>query len=249
MSRFFILTAFLILNTLSNCVAQDLVTDRPDFTESALVVPSKMIQLESGVEFEDLNSVSTFSYPSVLARIGIGHNFEVRLGFSGWLNEKIDGNSNTYLNDMILEAKYQMTSSDAKIPMAFVIVSTLPTGDEHVSVEAVELGVKYACSYDLNERMGLGANIGAISVKSASDRKILSFASIASGIAVNEKLSAFIELLAEIPESESWQPVINGGFTYLITPGAQADLYLGKGLNMYGADLIIGGGFSFRFGF
>ena len=81
---------------LSICIAQDLVTDRPDFTESALVVPSKMIQLEGGVEVEDFNSVSTFSYPSILARIGIGYNLEVRLGFSGWLNERIDGNSNTY---------------------------------------------------------------------------------------------------------------------------------------------------------
>ncbi|MBN1542540.1 hypothetical protein JW992_10370 [candidate division KSB1 bacterium] len=39
------------------------------------------------------------------------------------------------------------------------------------------------------------------------------------------------------------------GFTCLITPVVQADFYLGKGLNANGADLILGGGFSFRFSY
>ena len=100
MNKFFLII-FLIFGILSISSAQDLVTDRPDFTESAFVVSPKIIQLEGGVEFEDFNSVSTFSYPSILARIGIGYNLEVRLGFSGWLNERIGSNSNTFLNDII----------------------------------------------------------------------------------------------------------------------------------------------------
>ena len=247
MNKFFLII-FLIFGILSISSAQDLVTDRPDFTESAFVVSPKIIQLEGGVEFEDFNSVSTFSYPSILARIGIGYNLEVRLGFSGWLNERIGSNSNTFLNDIILETKYQITSSSAKVPMALMLVSTLPTGDEQVSVDATQVGVKFACSYNLNDRMGLGANLGAILADGGSDREIMSLASVALGIEINDKLGTFIELLAEVPDSEPWQPVFDGGVTYLLTPVAQLDLYLGKGLNNYSADLIIGAGFSFRFG-
>lgn len=246
MQRYVILILFSMFIDVSGAAAQELVTDRPDFTESALVVSSKMIQIESGVELIEFNSSSTFSYPIVLARIGIGHNLEARVGFSGWINETIHGNSNTYINDMIFEAKYQITSTETEIPMALLLVSTLPTGDEEVSVENTEIGVKFACSYELNDRMGLAANIGTIAT-TASSREFISLASIAMGIGMSDKTSSFIELLAEIPEKEAWQPVIDGGVTYLITPVAQADFYVGTGLNAHSPDLIVGAGFSFRF--
>ena len=249
MNRIMLATLVLIFSLLSIGKAQDLVTDRPDFTESALVIPAKMIQIEAGAEYADFKSATDFSFPGVLARIGLGRNLEIRLGFSGWSKVTMNDRSNTYLNDLILEAKYQITNTTARIPMAVLLVSTLPTGDDEVSVAQMEIGIKFACSYDVNERFGLGANLGAISIGAGDQREVLSLASVALGIGVTDRLGAFIETHAEIPENASWQPVMDGGFTYLITPVAQADFYVGKGLNNHAADLIIGGGFSFRFGF
>lgn len=249
MNRIILAILLSISCLLSIGIAQELVTDRPDFTESALVVPAKMIQIEAGAEYTDFKSATDFSIPGVLARFGLGRNLEIRLGFSGWTSVTMNDKSNTYLNDMILEAKYQITSTTAQMPMAVLLVTTLPTGDEAVSVETLEIGIKFACSYDLSDRFSLGANFGAISSDTGDDNEILSLASIALGIGINNRLSAFLEALAEMPETEPWQPVFDGGFTYLITPVAQADLYVGKGLNNHTADLIIGGGFSFRFDF
>lgn len=249
MNRRMLATFLLIFSLFSFGIAQELVTDRPDFTESALVVPAKMLQIEAGAEYTDFKSTTDFSIPGVLARFGLGRNLEIRLGFSGWTSVTMSDKSKTYLNDMILEAKYQITNTSAQMPMAVLLVATLPTGDEAVSVETLEAGIKFACGYDLSDRFSLGANLGAISVGSGDGKEILSLASIALGIGINNRLSAFVEALAEMPATESWQPVMDGGFTYLVTPLAQADFYVGKGLNNHAADLIIGGGFSFRFSF
>jgi len=241
-----VLTALLLVPMIN---AQDLITDRPDFTESALAIPARMIQIESGAEYVDFKTMEELTYPNALARIGLGHNLEVRLGFSGWASVTENSKTNTYLNDVLLEAKYQFTGDDATVPFAALLVSTLPTGDDEISVGSAEVGLVLASSYDFNDRLGVGVNAGAISVDAGEDRDFMTLASVAMGIGINDRLGGFIEVLAEMPQNETWQPVVDGGFTFLVTPVAQLDLYVGKGLNDYGPDLIIGGGFSFRFGY
>ena len=243
------LIVFILIGILGTVNGQELVTDRPDYTESALAVPSKMIQIESGAEYADLKAAEELSFPNALVRIGVGHNLELRLGFPGWTSISVSNKTESYLNDLLFEVKYQFTQSDVVMPVAVILVSTLPTGDDEVSSGEMEIGLKLAAERDLNERLGLSMNIGTISVPAGDERELLSLASVALGIGVNDKLGAFLEVLAEMPQSEAWQPVLDGGFTYLLSDEAQLDLYAGKGLNDHAPDLIIGAGFSFRFGF
>lgn len=249
MKLFTIFFLILVLFNLSISFAQDLVTDRPDFTESAEVVEANMIQVESGAEYSDFNSTEELSYPNALFRVGVGHNFEIRFGFSGWTSVTVNDKSNTYLNDLLLEAKYQLTGKNAKIPFAILLVSILPTGDDAISVGSAEIGIKLATAYDINDQLGFGVNANAISVDTGEERELLYQFSMAAGIGISDKLGAFLELFADIPSNETWQPVFDGGFTYLLNPDSQLDLYIGKGLNDFAPDLIIGGGFSFRFGY
>ena len=249
MNGIIFLTISAILLTLSSVGAQEIITDRPDFTESAVVVQSRIVQIESGVQFTDFNSVEEFSYPNALARIGLGYNLEIRLGFSGWSSITVGDASSTYLNDLLFEVKYQITGENAEIPMAVLLVSTLPTGDDEVSVGSTESGLKFASAYDFTDQFGLSVNLGAISIEVAEEREILSLFSVSLGLGLSDRLGAFLETFAEIPHNDVWQPVVDGGFTYLLNPTTQLDLYMGKGLNDYAADLIVGGGFSILFGY
>lgn len=229
--------------------AQELVTDRPDFTESALSIPARMIQVESGVEYVGFKSIDEWTYPNALARIGVGHNLELRLGFSGWNTISRNNHTDTYLNDLLLEAKYQFTSDEASVPLAVLFVSTLPTGAKEISVGNVEAGLVLAASYGINDRFDIGMNLGVVSAEGQNERVLNSLVSLAMGIGLSEKLGAFIEVFAEIPQNEIWQPVLDGGLTYLVFPTTQFDLYVGKGLNTYAPDLIVGVGLSFRFNY
>ena len=62
----------LIFVLFSYALAQDLVTDRPDFTESALSIKAKMVQIESGVGYSEINKLEALTFPNALARIGVG---------------------------------------------------------------------------------------------------------------------------------------------------------------------------------
>ena len=73
----------------SNLTAQeDLLTDRPDQTESAIVIKPGFFQLEFGWTFtqddEAGTETETVEVPGTLLRIGLMDRVELRLGFSGF---------------------------------------------------------------------------------------------------------------------------------------------------------------------
>ena len=61
----------------------DLVTDRPDQTESATVVQRGRLQVETGYLFARDGDVDGYAVPGTLFRLGLGGRLELRLGHAG----------------------------------------------------------------------------------------------------------------------------------------------------------------------
>ena len=61
----------------------DMVTDRPDQTESAAVVPRGLLQVETGYLFARDGDVDGYAAPGTLFRIGLGGRLELRIGHAG----------------------------------------------------------------------------------------------------------------------------------------------------------------------
>jgi hypothetical protein len=242
------LLTVLVLTILTSFAAysQEMITDRPDFTESAIVVPIKSVQFELGTGFQRSQDVDEMQYPNMLARIGLHDRFELRLGLPGWTTMEIADQSKTYFQDVYVEGKLQMTPDDAVLPMAIILAATAPTGDDIVSTGKSEFGVKYAIAYDFSDRISLGANVGLFSRAETEDRILSSLASVAVGVSVTQRVGLFFETFAEMPENASWSPVFDAGVTFLATPLLQFDVAFGLGLNSFAVDHFIGLGVSFR---
>jgi len=65
-------------------IPQDLVTDRPDFTESATAVPKDSWQLEFGYTFEKDNGLINHSLGELLIRFSPMEKLELRLGINSF---------------------------------------------------------------------------------------------------------------------------------------------------------------------
>ena len=65
---------------------ESLVTDRPDFTESASVPGGGRIQVEGGWTVEGDEDASAHSLGEILVRIGIGDRFEARIEPLTWIS-------------------------------------------------------------------------------------------------------------------------------------------------------------------
>jgi hypothetical protein len=65
---------------------EPLVTDRPDFTESAETVARGRVQVEGGYTFTEREAEDEQSLGEVLVRVGLSQRFELRLGLDSWVH-------------------------------------------------------------------------------------------------------------------------------------------------------------------
>ena len=72
----------------ADAMAEPLITDRPDFTESTDAIPAGHFQLEAGYTFtydrEHTDRVRDHAAPEFLLRIGVIDDVELRLGWQGY---------------------------------------------------------------------------------------------------------------------------------------------------------------------
>lgn len=184
----------------------DLITDRPDQTESAAVVPRGLYQFEIGythleLDASDAGTVRVNELPQTLARLGLSNRFELRIGLSGYRVVEIPGtDGDSGLADGFVGCKVGFVDEKGARPkMALLAGTTIPTGDSELTSSRFDGGFRMAFSNTLTERLSLGYNAGvawATEEDDTGDRDTVSTFqwTAALGIGATERLSAFVEL-------------------------------------------------------
>jgi hypothetical protein len=240
--------------------APELVTDRPDQTESASVVPAGYFQLETGVSYsrddDGVFVVRTLSGPGTLVRIGVGGRTELRVGWDGWVEEKFDSGqpriadgSVSGLGDGSLGAKVKLREEAGALPeMAILASINLAVGDDEVTSDELDPSVRLAFAHTLSDRVGLSYNLGAERF-TEGDTFTRYLYTVALGGAFTDRLGGFVEVFGEKPESGALggtQVSLDGGVTYLVRPNLQLDAFAGAGVSDDAPDWIAGIGLSVR---
>lgn len=243
----------------------ELVTDRPDQTESAAVVAAGYVQVETGFTLtgdeEGAFETRVLEGPGTLVRIGLGHRTELRLGWDGWIEEDVDSghprvpNRTTEgIGDGELGAKVRLRDEAGALPEAALLVGvSVPVGDDDFSSDRYDPSMRLAFAHTLTEGLGLGYNLGVAwssepgeeGVRETSSRLVYT---VALGTSITDRLGAFVELFgAEPVDAPPGSEVsLDGGFTYLLRPNLQLDLSAGAGLDDDTPDWFVGAGVSLR---
>jgi len=100
---------FLLFISNSLFAQDDIVTDRPDATESALTIPFKSMQIETGITYSSEQNTENYTLPEYLIRIGISKFLELRLEHSFYKNIGINKMSNS---DIFLGFKAQILKKE-----------------------------------------------------------------------------------------------------------------------------------------
>ena len=241
--------------------AQDIVTDRPDATESSISVRPGWVQLEAGfginqINYEDSDSRSTlWAVPNFLARIGIVDQLELRIG-TALAIDKTSGipgeedSSQTGLDNLTIGAKYAFIKDESAPLQAAVIVETRPTWpDLDLTGGGFNFGFIGLVSYDFENGMGLGLNTG-YKRDGVADTNNLWY-TLALAVPVSGPVGAFIEIFGEENFNDfGFNPYLDGGFTYLVNPTCQLDLSGGVSLSNpegVSSDFFVALGISKRF--
>lgn len=243
-----LLTILIFFSASLQMVAQDMVTDRPDQTESASIVPKFRAQLESGFDFKDPNALSGIknvqSIQSLL-RFGVASNMELRLGFANETSTLLDDPKNSVSNVLNPGIKYRILNGEGIIPDVAVLGSfILPINKVDNELAFWSPEIRLAAQSDLLDFLSIGANFALFWDSDAYDTQ--KFYSVVLGLDVIPNTGLFFEFFGEEYKTLGSEGYLNGGFTYNILNNLQLDGYIGYGLNENSDSMFWGVGITVR---
>lgn len=223
----------------------DLITDRPDQTESAATVPAKSLQVESGYVYEKAGNIQTNTYNTTLLRYGLLENMELRLG-AEYIGEDISGLQSQGFGPLHLGFKIKILEENGLLPeLAFLGGMDMPfIAEPDFQAKHNAANMRFALAYTLSDHYSLGINVG--SEWNGNNTVPAYFYSIALGIGLTDELGMFVEFYGNLIENNASEHLADAGFTYLISPLFQVDLSAGVGLNDNALDSFVSLGLSFR---
>lgn len=225
-----------------------IVTDRPDFTESSVVVPLGSTQVESGITFVRVaRRTEAFSAPEVLIRHSLNNRAELRVGLPNYNWFKSSGSRIEGLDDTYLGAKIQLGPTKGGVDLAIIPAAFIPTGRRGIRSESVSPEIKFVYSLGLPNDLSLSGMVYVASVEEDGDRETPLQHTVSLGIPVRDKVGMFVEHVLDVQRGSRPAHLIHSGFTYQPRPDRQFDLHYGFGLSPSSPDFFIGAGFSIRF--
>lgn len=222
-----------------------LVTDRPDFTESATSVAVGSWQFEFGYTYEKNDEAKDHTVGELLVRFTLIDKLEFRLGVNSFRIAEYGGVRFDGLEDMDLGFKYAL----APDKVAVIVSTSVPTGASAFRVSKLQPTVVLALARDVSDTVSLGVNLGYTRA-SDGDVSIDEFsASAAAGIGLTDKLGLFVEYFGFYYSKDDGenQHFADAGLTYLVNPTFQLDIRAGRILNKGESTFFIGIGAVKRF--
>lgn len=221
---------FLFLLVIGTVSAQEIITDRPDQTESSSVVPFKSLQIEAGALFLRSNGVQTNNHPSILWRYGISKSIEFRLQ-TQYESNKVIKNSlkSNGVSDLQIGTKIRLLKKEnVNTEIAFLSHVLLPTANSKITNSKFGSINKLAVSNSLTDNLGIGYNIGYDYFGSGNGDLTYS---VALGFSIAKKIGFFMESYGSYVEFKNNLLSFDTGFTYQLKRNLQFDISYGTGLN------------------
>jgi len=230
----------------------DLVTDRPDFTESSVVVGKGFWQLETGAAYVgDADGARAFAAPQALLRLGLTNRFELRLGASGFLAERptIGAEQTVGGSDFEVGAKLTLLDEDRHgVALALIPIVSLPVGSEAFSSGGVDPTLKITWARELPNGFGLSGNVNVMSQSEEHMHLTREAWSVSVGHDLVLGWGGYAEVYGfsslERDGKAAW--TFNGGLTRGIGSDRQFDVTVGRGLTVAAPDWFVSAGFSLR---
>jgi len=209
-----------------------LVTDRPDFTESALSVPAGRLQIEGGYTWSRQGDETSHSIGELLLRLGLLRGFEARLGLNSFAIVERPGSDVDGLEDISLGTKLDVVELfgwPRTARLALIAATAVPSGSSEIGPTEWQPEATLAFSFNISERLGLGSNAGLRFPVDEEGRFTQGALSVALGIGLSDSWGTYIEAYTLLPEgSRPDELYLNAGVTFLTSDDLQLDARVGS---------------------
>jgi Putative MetA-pathway of phenol degradation len=224
--------------------ADEIATDRPDVTNSSIVVPVGSVQNENGINVTGRDGGRTLDGTNSRLRLGIAPCLEVLVDLPTYFaNVRQPGSSG--FSDIAPAVKWQISPAPGKFDLSVTMGAALPIGAANIAGRGVQPYIQFPWSLELHDGWGLSGMFTEFFRPADATRRITE-----TTFVVERKLTPnfalFTEYVGDYPEGDTPSVMLNSGGIYHLTRTQQLDFHVAVGLNHKAPSYIVGVGYSFR---
>jgi Putative MetA-pathway of phenol degradation len=224
----------------------EISTDRPDVTNSSVVVPAGSLQIENGVNFSARDGSRVVDGTNTRLRTGIANCLELLVDVPTYF-ANVRGSEGSGFSDVAPALKWQISPIPGKVDLSAVVGVALPTGSAGIAGRGAQPYVQFPWSWELRGGWELSGMFTEFIRPLEPTSKLITEATFVIEKKVTERASLFVEYVGDYPANGSPAQLLNSGGLYRLTPTQQVDFHVAVGLNHNAPSYIVGVGYSVRF--
>jgi hypothetical protein len=251
--RFLTVAVFLVSFAGSRALAEEcrqpsdaIETDRPDTTNSAIVVPAGSLQNENGINVSRQNGADIFDGTNSRWRLGIAPCLEVLADVPDY-SGTFRGSGTSGFGDVTPAVKWQVSPIPSKFDLSITAGSALPTGATAIAGLGMQPYLQFPWSIQLGGGWAVTGMETNFFTPASPTVKFTNQSTFVIEKEMTERSFLFIEYVGDYPVHGSTSNRFNSGGGYRITDNQQIDFHVAFGLNRNAPTYIFGIGYSFRF--
>jgi hypothetical protein len=220
-------------------------TDRPDVTNSSVVVPQGSFQSENGINFSQREGDHTFDGTDSRLRWGVAPCLEILVDIPTYF-AALRAPLNSGFSDVVPAIKWQISPLPGKIDLSATLGAGLPTGTKAIAGPGVQPYLQFPWSRQLSGGWSVNGMLTNFFTPADPTNKISTETTLVLEREFAERAFLFIEYVGDYHVHGGPSYLFNSGGGYRITPTQQIDFHIGIGLNDIAPAYIFGMGYSFR---
>ncbi len=224
----------------------EISTDRPDVTNSSVVVPAGSLQIENGINSSARDGSRFVDGTNTRLRAGIANCLEFLVDVPTYF-ANVRGPEGSGFSDVAPALKWQISPIPGKVDLSAVFGVALPTGSASITGRGAQPYLQFPWSWELRNGWGLSGMFTEFIRPSDPTSKLITEATFVIEKNVTERASLFVEYVGDYPENGSPAQLLNWGGLYRLGPTQQVDFHVALGLNHNAPSYIVGIGYSVRF--
>ena len=224
--------------------ADEIVTDRPDTTNSARVVPYGSLQAENGIDWTNRERSNVISGTETRLRLGVAQCTEVLADVPTYFYS-LNGRASSGFSDLVVSVKRELL-----VPYGFRLSATaglgFPIGSSKISSHGYDPYIQFPWSHEISGDWSLHGMFTVTWFTSQHQINPTFEPTLSLERDPGPTRDLFVEYVGEYPNHARPSQILDGGGSWRVTRLQQLDFHVSFGLNSSSPDHFFGVGYSFR---
>jgi len=208
--------------------ASEIVTDRPDITNSSLVVPVGSLQAENGMDWTWWQATNALDATNTRLRLGIAHCIEFLVDVPSYFGS-MSSSKPAGFSDTVLSVKRQFQA-----PLGFFLSATagvaMPSGSAQISGRGYQPYLQFPWSHALADGWTLEGMITAVWLPSQPALNWMLEPTLSLERELGPSFDMFMEYVG-LYDRQQPEQLVDGGRAWRFSRTQQLDFHIGVAIN------------------